>query len=318
LWATGAMTLGYYGELRALGFGPPWIENEEKVLDAWIGELNRHINPKTGLLDGPGHGAPRRDPGYLSHSYDWQMQNRVFIADRYTLPPGALHGGDPLPTKDVAIKSFNSKDWSNPYRSANVMGNEVRSHQQVLRAEGREVRDEITRTLRRLFDGKFRDGYWGAPSPDGNMKTLVVYSRMDWPIPDHRKLIDFTLSRATEKAGFRGSGCRAFNQMFSLAEARRQHNDGYRGEEIDKYTAMTFITFLENWNEELNFYGGHWSSKHNNGVPLYMPHLMLDLPIMRTSTVYNWREGPIITRDKDGTIRRTKVVYQTTGFPFGG
>lgn len=140
----------------------------------------------------------------------------------------------------------------------------------------------------------------------------------DWAIPDHKKLIDFTLSRATEKAGFAGSGCKSFNQMFSLTEARRQFSDGYRGEEIDKYTAKTFMTFLANWNEKLNFYGGNWSGKHNNGVPLYMPHLMLDLPIMRCSTVYNWREGPIITRGKDGSIRRNKVTYQTKGFPFGG
>lgn len=178
--------------------------------------------------------------------------------------------------------------------------------------------DEIVRILHELIDGKFRDGYWGAPSADGNMKMLVTYSRLDWPIPDHKKLIDFTLSRATESAGFAGSGCQSFNQMFSLAEARRQHPDGYRGDEIDKYTAMTFITFLNNWNEKLNFYAGHWSGKHNSGVPLFMPHLMLDLPVMRASTVCNWREGPIITRDEDGTIRRNTVIYRTKGFPFGG
>ncbi len=198
------------------------------------------------------------------------------------------------------------------------MGYEIRSHQQVLRAAGKRMTDEMTRTLHQLFDGKFRDGYWGAPSPDGNMKTLVTYSRMDWPIPDHEKLIDFTLSRATERAGFAGGGCKSFNQMFSLTEARRQHNDGYRGEEIDRYTAMTFMTFLANWNEKHNFYGENWNGKHNNGVPLYMPHLMLDLPVMRTSTVYNWRAGSILTRGEDGSIRRNKVFYQTTGFPFGG
>jgi len=127
-----------------------------------------------------------------------------------------------------------------------------------------------------------------------------------------------THSRATESAGFAGSGCKSFDQMFSLTEARRQHNDGYRGEEIDKYTAMTFMAFLTNWNEKLNFYGGNWNGKHNDGVPLYMPRLMLDLPVMRASTVYNWREGPILTRGKDGTIRRNKVIYQTKGLPFGG
>jgi len=319
LWSTGAMTLGYYGELRALGVEPPWIEREAEVLDAWIGEVNKHIDPKTGLLDGPGHGAAASGMGYLSHGYDWNMRNRVFMADRYTLPPGALHGGDPLPTREAAIKSFNSKPWSsNPYRACNFMGKEIKSHQEVLRAAGKEDTDEIVRMLHKLIDAKFRDGYWGAPSPDGNMKMLVTYSRLDWLIPDHKKLIDFTLSRATKSAGFAGSGCKSFNQMFSLAEARRQHNDGYRGEEIDRYTSMTFMTFLGNWNENLNFYSGNWNGKHNNGVPLFMAHLILDLPIMRASTVYNWREAPILTRGKDGSIRRNKVIYQTKGFPFGG
>ncbi len=49
-----------------------------------------------------------------------------------------------------------------------------------------------------------------------------------------------------------------------------------------------------------------------------MAHLTLDLPLMRVSTVYNWREGPILTRNRDGTIHRNQVVYRTRGFPFGG
>jgi len=119
-----------------------------------------------------------------------------------------------------------------------------------------------------------------------------------------------------EKAGFEGGGCRSFNQMFSLAEARRQFPDGYRGDEIDRYTAKTFINFLNNWNENLNFYSGDWNGKHNNGVPLFMLHLMLDMPIMRGSTIYNWRQTPVITRDKNGKIQRNRVTYQTPGFLF--
>jgi len=45
---------------------------------------------------------------------------------------------------------------------------------------------------------------------------------------------------------------------------------------------------------------------------------MLDLPVMRCRTVYNWRRRPILTRDRNGTVRRNTVVYQTEGFPFGG
>jgi len=321
LWATGAMTLGYYGELRALGFEPPWIKNEDKILDEWIGEVNKHLDPKTNLLKGPDYGsAKRNDMGYLSHSYDWQLRNRVFMTDRYALPPGGLHGRDPLPTKEVAIKSFNNKPWAgNAYAACNFMGKEMKSHREILRAAGKDENDEIIQMLHKMIDAQFVDGHWGVRgNPDGNMKMLVSYSRLDWPIPNHKKLIDYTLSFATEKAGFAGRGCKSFNQMFSLTEARRQYPDGYRGDEIGKYTAMTFINFLNNWNENLNFYGGDWNGKHNNGVPLYMPHLMLDLPIMRASTVYNWRETPVITRDKSGKIKHNKVIYNTKGFKFYG
>ena len=76
------------------------------------------------------------------------------------------------------------------------------------------------------------------------------------------------------------------------------------------------MTFLENWNEQVNFYGTNWRGKHNNGVALFMSHLMLDIPIMRGSAVYNWQENPIITRHKNGTVERNKVIYTTPGFPF--
>jgi len=172
--------------------------------------------------------------GSFSHSCDWQLRNRVFMTDRYTLPPGGLHGGDPLATKEAAIKAFNAKPWdTNPYAACNFMGKEMKSHREVVRAAGGDEEDDIIRMLHRMIDAEFVDGHWGKPgSPDGNMKMLVSYSRLDWPILDHKKLIDYTLSFATEKAGFEGSGCRSFNQMFSLTEARRQHPDGYCGDEI--------------------------------------------------------------------------------------
>jgi hypothetical protein len=53
------------------------------------------------------------------------------------------------------------------------------------------------------------------------------------------------------------------------------------------------------WSEEHNFYDKKWRGKHNNGVPLFISHLVPDLPIMRGSAVYNWQQNPIITRSKD-------------------
>jgi hypothetical protein len=37
---------------------------------------------------------------------------------------------------------------------------------------------------------------------------------------------------------------------------------------------------------------------------------------MRGSGVYNWRQNPIITRGKNGTITRNKVTYATPGYLF--
>ena len=71
--------------------------------------------------------------------------------------------------------------------------------------QGKVENDAIIQMLHNMIDDQFMDGHWGATegaSPDGNMKMLVDYSRLDWPIPDHRKLIDYTLSFATEEAGF--------------------------------------------------------------------------------------------------------------------
>jgi len=49
-----------------------------------------------------------------------------------------------------------------------------------------------------------------------------------------------------------------------------------------------------------------------------MTELLLDLPISRVSTIYNWRENPIITSNEDGTITRNQVIYQKRGFRFYG
>jgi hypothetical protein len=317
LWATSSDALAYYGEIRALGFEPPWIENEREVMDAWISGINKHIDPKTKLINGPATGAPRPDPPYLSHSYDWISRNRVFTADHYSLPPGSLHGSDPLPTKEAAIKRFNSFNWNgNTYQVCNVLGKEIKSHAEILRSKGKDpAKDEIILTLKKRLDEKFVNGRWGkGGTADGNMKMAVTYCTYDWPIPDHKALIDFTLDGANGQ--FKGRGCSAFNQMWVLAEARRQFPDGYRGDEIDASLAQSFLTFLSNWREEYNFYDSKWRGKHNNGVPLFISHLMLDLPIMRGSAVYNWRMKPAIMRGIDGTIKRNKVTYTTLGFLF--
>ena len=51
-------------------------------------------------------------------------------------------------------------------------------------------------------------------------------------------------------------------------------------------------------------------------MPLFIPHLMLDFLIMRGSAVCNWWRNPVITRGRDGSIKRNKVTSTTPGFLF--
>jgi hypothetical protein len=333
LWATDAMALGYYGELRALGFKPPWSDREQEVMDAWIAEVLRHRDAKDNLIKGPGAPAVPREIdkwGYLSFGFQWQLRNRVFLAGKYAAPPGCQVSEDFCRDEETAMKLFDSLPWAaNPYWACNMIGSKaILNHRDILLASGRRFPDEVTELLHKRIDSKYNTekGYWGGQKAShvnrtsGDMKMLVTYAVLDWEIPNPKKIIDFVLSGADEKAGFRGRGCSAFNQMFSLAAVRRKYPElaSYRGEEIDKYTAMTFMTFLANWNEKLNFYADNWNGKHNNGVVLFMPQLILDQPYMRASTVYNWHYCPMIMRDKAGHVTVNKVIYNTEGFPFSG
>jgi len=78
----------------------------------------------------------------------------VFTADRYTLPPGGLHGGDPLPTKEAAIKLFNSYDWNgNTYQVCNQLGKAMKSHAEVVRAKEKDpAKDDIIMMLHKMLD----------------------------------------------------------------------------------------------------------------------------------------------------------------------
>jgi len=313
--------LAYYGELRALGFIPPRLDTnqsgmrqaEDAILERWVDGLQT-----VGL----------------NREADWTIRNRVFLNKTpyahpqtgasflRSLTPGGV--APDLTTPESTLKYFNSLPWQgNPYSACGRIVHALNLHIAKRHLAGQEPIDDAHHQVKRLVGKQFHPGkgYWGGrPSPDANMKMICAYGKFGWQIPEPKTIIDFHLSHATDKAGFEGRGCSAFNQMHPLAAIFRQYPDlaGYRGEEIDRYTAMTLVTFLNNWDERTNFYGSNWLGKHNNGVPLFMAHLMLDLPIMRVSTVYNWREGPIVTRDEDGTISRNTVTYQTKGFPFGG
>ena len=317
--------LSYYGEMRAFGFIPPWLDpkdpqmdkKENAIIEKWIKEL---------------------ETVGLNREADWNVRNRVFAnSGRWPLPrtgksflkslrPG---GVDPdFTTRESTLKYFNSLPWvKNPYSACGRIGHALDYHMAKQALAGKDPFDDKYHYVKELCDKQFQpEGYWGGQKSgfisrtSGNMKILCTYARFDWKIPSPKKILDYHLSGATEDAGFKGSGCSAFNQMHPLASIFRQYPEltKYRGEEIDRYTAMTFMTFLANWDEKTNFYGKTWLGKHNHGVACFIAHLMLDLPIMRVSTVYNWRENPIITRQKDGKIKKNKVIYQKKGTKFNG
>jgi hypothetical protein len=318
--------LAFYAELRGLGFIPPWLDpndpdmrrKEDAILRQWIGEL--------------------KDYG-MEPEADWIVRNRLFMNEKEfpvprsdksfieSLSPG---GVDPdLSTRESTLQYFNSLPWAeNTYSACGRIGHALDLYMAQQRQAGKGDVDDIYYYVKELIGAQYRvgKGYWGGQASDficrtsGNMKILCTYARFDWPIPEPKAIIDYHLSGATEKAGFEGSGCAALNQMHPLCSIYRQYPElrAYRGDEVDYYTSKTFLTILGNWDDETNFYGKTWLGKHNHGAVAHMVQLLLDLPLSRVSTIYNWRENPIITRNEDGTITRNDVIYQKKGFRFYG
>jgi hypothetical protein len=286
--------LAYYAELRGLGFIPPWLDPNDPDMRKKEEEFP----------------LPRKDEAFCK-----------------SLSPGGVEPD--FATRESTLKYFNSLPWAkDPYSACGRIGHALDLYMAQRRQAGKQDMDDIYNYVKELIDTQYRvgKGYWGGQESgfvsrtSGNMKILCTYARFDWPIPEPKQIIDYHLGEATEKAGFEGSGCSAFNQMHPLGGIYRQYPElrEYRRDEIDYYTSKTFMTFLSNWDDETNFYGKTWIGKHNNGVVAHMTQLLLDLPLCRVSTYYNWRENPLITRNEDGTIRRNDVIYQKKGFRFYG
>ncbi|MBT3274050.1 MAG: hypothetical protein HN368_12910 [Spirochaetales bacterium] len=317
--------LAYYCELRSLGFVPPWLDLEDErhggenvILQEWVDEL-------------VGVGVKREE--------DWTICNRAFMnenpwpeprSDTPFVDSVSRYGVAPdLSTRESARTYFESLPWkNNPYAACNFIGKALHNYRYERIGRGGDPDDENYLYIKDLIGSQFQEeeGYWGGSEADhinrtsGNMKMLTTYAVLDWEIPNPKKIMDFILSGANDEMGFAGAGCSAFNQMASLCITRFKYPElsNYRSEEIERYSAMTFMTFLDNWSEETNFYGDTWLGKHNNGVVVNMATLLLDLPLQRASTIYNWRDGPIIFRQSDGKIIRNQVIYQLKGHAFAG
>ena len=265
--------------------------------------------------------APER---YVSSGFEWQLRNRVFMADRYRLPAGR-----PVqPRLPGDRRSRHAAGWKQtwaahaPWTAGSWTTRAVETHL-ALQADSAVI-DFVQQWLDARQDRA--TGAWlaGADAPrhnvvNGIFKLFVTYERLGWEIPRQRAIVDFVLGGADRERGFGGQGCSVFDPMQVLYVLRCRGNR-YRAEEVDAATAASFLTFLDNWDDAAGWFReGTWHGKHNLGIPLYMASLLLDHPYMRINTIYNWREGPIILRSPDGSVRlRPGIIHHTRGHPFTG
>ena len=353
-----SMALGAFGELRAMGFAPPphppWGPDEE-TLEAWSGAILEHRDPVTNLLrvaegDGTIGGAVASPERYVSSGFEWQLRNRVFMADRYRLPAGAQSNRDYLATVDDA-RRWLEETWAArpPWTAGSWTSRAVETHLALkdAAATGGEggrtaaatvtgapagtspprqdaVIDFVQEWLEARQDRTTGAWYAGVASPHHNVvngifKLFVTYERLGWEIPRQRAIVDFVLGGSDRERGFAGQGCSVFDPMQVLYVLRCRGND-HRAAEVDAATAASFLTFLDNWDDATGWFReGTWHGKHNLAIPLYMASLLLDHPYMRINTIYNWREGPIIERTPDGSVRvRSGIIHHTRGHPFTG
>ena len=334
-----SMALGAFGELRAMGFTPPphppWGSDEE-VLAAWTGAILEHRDPATCLLrvpegDGTIGGAVASPERYVSSGFEWQLRNRVFMADRYRLPAGAQSNRDYLATVGEA-RGWLEETWAAhpPWTAGSWTSRAVETHLALHGAcsTGPQPQDAVVDFVQQWLEARqdHATGAWYAGVEaahhnvvNGIFKLFVTYERLGWEIPRQRAIVDFVLGGAGRERGFGGQGCSVFDPMQVLYVLRCRGN-GYRAEDVDAATAASFLTFLDNWDEAAGWFReGTWHGKHNLAIPLYMASLLLDHPYMRINTIYNWREGPIILRSPDGGVRlRPGIIHHTRGHPFTG
>lgn len=311
LWASSA-ALGVYGELRAMGFPSPWGD-DGAVIDAWTRDINQHIDPETGLLDGPcedeaKHGSIASKQRYLSNAYEWNLRNRAFAADRYQAPPGQMTDEDHLRSRKAFLSYMETLDWdAKPWGCGSWLTRIIANHRQLLEAEDGRQSDELIEFVHSWLDEHQspETGQWFGKNAshsqivNGIFKIYVAYERQGWPIRYKKETIDFVLQGADPKRGFAGSGCSVFDPMMVLWVLRGR-GEYHRAADVDEAVAKSFVTWLENWYADISWYkDGTWSGKHNNSIPAYMACLLLDQPYMKNCTIYNWRKGPIIHRNDD-------------------
>lgn len=178
--------LAYYGELRALGFIPPWLDEsdpalrtrEDGILRQWADEL---------------------ETVGLNREADWTIRNRVFMNETpwpkprsgkaflKSLSPGGVE--PELATREKTLEYFSSLPWEkNPYSACGRIGHALDLYMAQQREAGEEAEDDSYHYVKALVAKQFHPekGTWGGPDAgfvnqtSGNMKILCTYARFDW------------------------------------------------------------------------------------------------------------------------------------------
>ena len=322
------LAMALYGELRALGFACPWPGTDDEIIASWTEARLKYLNPSTGLLDCSGIGdylwyssGPIPLEQYVSNGFAATLASRLFEPGRYQVPIGVKEGKDSL----ESVESFNEllQILPDSYGGGSWITAALSNRRDILEARGENGTDEMIEYVHRWLDEDQdpETGRWLAfadkeYNPDtianGMFKVMVSYETFGWKINYPERIIDFLIDeRSDPKSGFAGKGtCSVFDPMM-VAWVLRNRGCSHRVEEINQVVANSFIAFKDRWDVTSGWFkNGTWQEKHNFGTPLYMAAILLGLPIMSITGLYNWRRNPVITRSDDGTVTINDVMYE--------
>lgn len=302
------LAMALYGELRALGFECPWEGTDDEIIDEWIDARLKYLDPETGLIDCSGLGGylwyslgPHMSiDRYVSNGLAATLASRLFEPDRYAVPTEARSEGDSIESIDSFRKLLAT--LPNSYGGGSWITNSLLNHRQVIMERDGKPTDEMIEYVHQWLDEdqdpetgrwlEFADKEYNPETiANGMFKIIVGYETFGWKINYPERIIDFLLDeRANPKLGFEGTGtCSIFDPMM-VAWVLRERGCNHRSEEINGAVAKSFLAFRNRWDFVTGWFkNGTWQEKHNVGVPLYMALLLLGLPIMDTTGLYNWR-----------------------------
>ena len=322
------LAMALYGELRALGFACPWGDTDDEIINSWIKARLAYLDPKTGLLDCSGVGGylwyspgPTSLEHYVSRGFAATLESRLFEPDIYRVPIEVKAEKDSL----ESVESFHELlgTLPNSYGGGSWVTGALANHRDILEARGEGVPDEMIEYVHRWLDEDQdpQTGRWLAFADDefnpdtianGMFKVMVSYRDFDWKVNYPEQIIDFLIDeRSDPRTGFAGDGtCSIFDPMMVGLMIRERGCD-HRKEEINRVVANSFVAFKDRWDIGGNWFRNNtWQEKHNFGTPLYMAAVILELPLMNNTGIYNWRRNPVITRRDNGSITVNDVIYR--------